>query len=42
MGPNSCFFSYLEKQKSLTVASALAIREKRPDGVAVSQTPKPR
>ena len=38
MGPNSCIFSYSEKQKSLTVASALAIREKRQNRVAVGQT----
>ena len=40
MGPNSYVFSYLEKQKSLTVASAMAIEEERQNGVAVGQTSK--
>ena len=38
--PNSCIFSNLEKPKSLTVASALASREKRQNRVAVGQITK--
>ena len=38
MGPNSCIFSHLEIQRSLTMATAWANREKRQNGVAVGQT----
>ena len=40
MGPNYYIFSHLEKQKSLAVASALAIRETRQNGVPAGQTSK--
>ena len=40
MSPNSCIFSFLEKRKSFTVASASGIREKRQNRVAVGQAAK--